>query len=80
MNPHQCIPTLRVEDCSGSTVMWESNTIVRYLASKYGQHPKLHGGTPEAMAQASMWMDWSLHGSNFAPSFGRLQPDPYPCS
>ena len=69
MNPHRQVPTLRVDHPSGSTtVMWESNTIVRYLAAKYG--PRLHGGTPEALAQSSMWMDWSLHGSNFAPSFG----------
>lgn len=69
MNPHRQVPTLRVDHPSGSTsVIWESNTIVRYLATRHG--PQLHGGTPEALAEGSMWMDWSLHGSNFAPSFG----------
>jgi hypothetical protein len=70
MNPHHQIPTLRVEqDYGAASVIWESNTIVRFLASKYG--PRLHGGTPEALAAGSMWMDWSLHGSNFASSFGK---------
>lgn len=67
LNPHQMIPTLRDELHDG-TVVWESNTIVRYLSSKFG--PALHGGSAEGMAVASGWMDWVLHGSNFAPSFG----------
>ena len=64
MNPHRMIPTLQ----NGETVVWESHSIVRYLAQEYG--PQLHGGTAAGMAQGSMWMDWVLHGSNFAPSFG----------
>ena len=62
--PHQMVPTLR----DGEAVIWESNTIVRYLAGKYG--PQLYGGSQEGLAAASGWMDWALHGSNFAPSFG----------
>ena len=70
LNPHQMIPTLRVDpaDDESPTVLWESNTICRYLAQAYA--PELHGHSAEGLAQASMWMDWVLHGSNFAPSFG----------
>ena len=74
LNPHQMIPTLRIENPPGSdddesaTVLWESNTICRYLAQAFA--PELHGRSAEGLAQASMWMDWVLHGSNFAPSFG----------
>ena len=53
INPNGRIPAI-VDD---GTVVWESNTVVRYLASKYGA-----GGLwPEdaaARAQADQWMDW----------------------
>lgn len=35
--------------------IWESNTIVRYLAQKYGPS-LLYDGTAEGMAEASSWM------------------------
>jgi glutathione S-transferase len=53
MNPMGKIPTL---DDNGFT-LWESNTIVRYLAMKYA--PELmYGGGIETFALASRWMDW----------------------
>lgn len=54
MNPTGLIPTLKI----GDTVLWESNTIVRYLAARFT--PDLCGseGTLEGLARASMWMDW----------------------
>jgi len=55
MNPNGLVPTLE-ED---GFVLWESNSVVRYLAAKYG------AGTLEpkdlrARASASRWMDWQL--------------------
>jgi glutathione S-transferase len=55
MNPNGLVPT--VED--GDVMIWESNSVVRYLAGKYG------AGTLEpadlgARALASQWMDWQL--------------------
>jgi len=53
MNPMGKIPTI---DDDGFT-LWESNTIVRYLAMKYA--PELmYGGSIETFALASRWMDW----------------------
>ena len=54
MNPNSLVPTLE-ED---GFILWESNSIIRYLAGK-------HGGTlapadPKARALASQWMDWQL--------------------
>ena len=53
MNPNGLVPTI---DDDG-TVLWESNTIVRYLAAKYAPG-KLIPTDPAARAQAEMWMDW----------------------
>lgn len=61
-NPNGLIPLL--ED--GDMVLWESNTITRYLAAAYGK-----GGLwiddPAKRAQAEKWMDWA--SVSFATSF-----------
>ena len=54
-NPTGRIPTL--ED--GDFVLWESNSIVRYLAETYGTAPWLPADTA-ARHHASQWMDWYL--------------------
>ncbi len=55
LNPNGLVPT--IDD--GGLILWESNTIVRYLTDKYGGG-KLIDATPEGRAQASRWMDWQL--------------------
>ena len=55
INPNGLVPT--IED--GGLILWESNTIVRYLTEKYGGG-KVLDATPEGRAQASRWMDWQL--------------------
>jgi glutathione S-transferase len=40
-------------------VLWESNSIVRYLAAKYGAG-KLEPADLRSRARASSWMDWQL--------------------
>jgi glutathione S-transferase len=56
INPNALVPTLEEED--GFT-LWESNTIVRYLAAKHGAGT-LEPADPHARARASQWMDWML--------------------
>jgi glutathione S-transferase len=55
MNPNGLVPTLE-ED---GFFLWESNTIVRYLAGKFGPG-RLEPSDPRARARASSWMDWQL--------------------
>ena len=73
MNPNSLVPTLEEED--GFT-LWESNSVVRYLAGK-------HGGTLEpkdakVRAKASQWMDWQLSvmGPAITPVFWGLVRTP----
>lgn len=54
-NPNGMVPT--IDD--GGLVLWESNTIVRYLAAKYGSG-SLWPTDPAARAAADKWMDWQL--------------------
>ncbi|TBW34320.1 glutathione S-transferase family protein [Siculibacillus lacustris] len=53
-NPNGLVPLL--ED--GDLTLWESNTIVRYLAARYGAGT-LWIADPGARAEAEKWMDWS---------------------
>lgn len=53
-NPNGLVPTL--ED--GDLVLWESNTIVRYIAAKYGDS-ELFISDAGQRAQAERWMDWT---------------------
>ena len=55
MNPNGLVPTL--ED--GDAMIWESNSIVRYLATKYGAGT-LEPADLKTRARASQWMDWQL--------------------
>ena len=55
LNPNGLVPTL--ED--GDLVLWESNTILRYLAGVHGKGT-LEPADPKARARASQWMDWQL--------------------
>jgi glutathione S-transferase len=61
MNPHGRVPVI---DDAGS-VVWESQTILRYLAAKYG-HGRFWSDDPAERSLAERWMDWSQ---------ASLQPD-----
>jgi glutathione S-transferase len=60
-NPNAMVPVIR----DGDFVLWESNSICRYLASK---HPRagLLPGDPEARARVEQWMDWQATELNTA--------------
>jgi glutathione S-transferase len=55
MNPNALVPT--IED--DGFVLWESHTIVRYLAAKHGGG-KLYPADPRTRADGERWMDWAL--------------------
>ena len=55
MNPNGLVPTLEEED---GFVLWESNSIVRYLAAKH--RSPLEPADPKTRALAQKWMDWQL--------------------
>src|SRR4051794_27600113 len=56
MNPNGLVPTLEEDD---GFLLWESNSVVRYLASKYGAGT-LEPADLRERASASRWMDWQL--------------------
>jgi len=55
MNPNSLVPT--IED--DGFVLWESHTIVRYLAAKHGMGT-LYPSELRARADAERWMDWAF--------------------
>jgi glutathione S-transferase len=62
MNPHGRVPV--IDD--GGTVVWESHTILRYLAARYGKDA-LWSEDPAERSRAERWMDWSL--ATLQPAF-----------
>jgi glutathione S-transferase len=52
------VPTL----VDGSVVVWESNTILRYVANKTGT--PLYPADPAARSEVERWMDWLLASLN----------------
>ncbi len=58
LNPTGKVPTL----VDGETVVWESNSILRYLCSREGS--AFLPADPSARAHAELWMDWQLASLN----------------
>ena len=58
LNPNAKVPTL----VDGSLVLWESNTILRYIAAK--AKSALYPADPGKRAQVEKWMDWQLASLN----------------
>ena len=56
MNPNGLVPTIEEED---GFLLWESNTIVRYLAAKH-RSGLLEPAEAHTRARANAWMDWQL--------------------
>ena len=65
LNPSGKVPTL----VDGEVVIWESNTILRYLSSKLPVGAALYPADPAARSQVERWMDWQLASLN-APYIG----------
>ena len=56
MNPNGRVPTL----VDGDFVLWESNSVMRYLALAYAPESTLYPKTPKARAGVDRWLDWTL--------------------
>ena len=59
LNPNAMVPVI-VDD---TFVLWESNTICRYLAAREGRHDLLPA-TPVERAVVEQWMDWQASELN----------------
>jgi glutathione S-transferase len=60
LNPCGKVPTL----VDGEVVVWESNTILRYLSSTLAGGAALYPADPAARSQVERWMDWQLASLN----------------
>ena len=56
MNPNGRVPTL----VDGDFVLWESNSVMLYLALAYAPESTLYPKTPKARAGVDRWLDWTL--------------------
>ena len=70
LNPNAVVPTIIEDD---GFVLWESNSITRYLAARHGMGT-LCPADPRARASAERWMDWQLSvlGPAIFPGFWGL--------
>jgi glutathione S-transferase len=56
MNPNGRVPTL----VDGDYVLWESNSVMRYLCLAYGEGSPIYPPSPKARAAVDRWLDWTL--------------------
>jgi glutathione S-transferase len=73
MNPNGLVPTLEEAD---GFLLWESNSIIRYLAARH--KGPLEPADPRTRALAGQWMDWQLSvlGPAITPLFWGLVRTP----
>ena len=62
LNPNGLVPTLQ----DGTTTVWESHAIVRYLSATYGEHTLWRSDTRER-AVVDQWTDWTA--TTFQPAW-----------
>ena len=56
MNPNSRVPTL----VDGDYVLWESNSVMRYLALAYAPQSPIYPSSPKHRASVDRWLDWTL--------------------
>jgi glutathione S-transferase len=56
MNPNGRVPTL----VDGDFTLWESNSILRYLAMQHAPGNAIYPAHPKLRASVDRWLDWSL--------------------
>ena len=56
MNPNGRVPTL----VEGDFVLWESNSVMRYLALAYRPDSAIYPKAPKQRAGVDRWLDWTL--------------------
>jgi len=59
LNPNGKVPTL----VDGGTVVWESNTILRYICNKQGSNG-FYPTDAAARSEVDRWLDWQLASLN----------------
>ncbi|MFK3799999.1 glutathione S-transferase family protein [Pseudomonas sp. NPDC088444] len=64
LNPNAMVPVIQ----DGDFTLWESNTILRYLASRYGE-AGLYPVDPQARARVDQWIDWQASDLNKSWSY-----------
>jgi glutathione S-transferase len=76
MNPNGLIPVLQEP---GGVVLWESNTILRYLAATCAGGETVLPREPLARARVERWMDWERSlVTSMSPLFKALVRGPHP--
>lgn len=64
LNPNAMVPVIQDDDF----ILWESNSIIRYLASRYnGDH--LYPSEARAKARVDQWIDWQASDLNKSWSY-----------
>ena len=56
INPNGRVPTL----VDGDFVLWESNSVMRYLAMAHGKGSTIYPQAPKRRAAVDRWLDWTL--------------------
>jgi glutathione S-transferase len=56
LNPNGLVPTVK----DGDLIMWESNTICRYLCNTHSNGPTLYPSDFAERTHVERWMDWQL--------------------
>ena len=56
MNPNGRVPTL----VDGDFVLWESNSVMRYLVLAYAPGSPIYPAAPQRRAGVDRWLDWTL--------------------
>lgn len=64
LNPNAMVPVIR----EGDFVLWESNSILRYLANRHGGEA-LYPSAAQARARVDQWLDWQAADLNRAWSY-----------
>lgn len=59
INPNGKVPTIK----DGDRIVWESNTILRYLCATRGGE-RMYPADPYRRSEVERWMDWQLAGLN----------------
>jgi len=64
LNPNAMVPVIQ----DGDFTLWESNAIIRYLATRYGE-PALYPTDARARAKVDQWVDWQAADLNRSWSY-----------
>ncbi|MGF6569192.1 glutathione S-transferase [Paraburkholderia fungorum] len=67
LNPNAMVPVIR----DGDFVLWESNSIIRYLAGRY-RGESLYPADPCERARCDQWIDWQASELNRSWSYAFL--------